>query len=63
VLPENPVGFRPIEKLGLRRTGALGYVQLGPARLEFSRIGESKTEWRLRRSPRQPFRRPVLRPS
>jgi hypothetical protein len=63
VLPENPAAFRPVEKVGMRRRGTVGYVQLGPLRLEFSRMGDRKTEWRVLRSPRLQFRRPVLRPS
>jgi GNAT superfamily N-acetyltransferase len=62
-LAENPSALRPLEKLGMRRVGSIGFFQLGPLRLDFSRMPPSKTEWRLRRSPRQPFRRPVLRPS
>jgi RimJ/RimL family protein N-acetyltransferase len=62
-LAENPSALRVHEKLGMRRVGTLGYVQLGPLRLDFTRIGDARTEWRLRRSPRPLLRRPVLRPS
>jgi hypothetical protein len=62
-LAENPAAFRPHQKLGMRRAGTMGFVQLGPLRFDFTRMGEGKTEWRLRRSPRQLFRRPLLNPS
>jgi hypothetical protein len=60
---ENPAAFRPHQKLGMRRVGTMGFVQLGPLRFDFTQMGEGKTQWRLRRSPRQLFRRPLLNPS
>jgi hypothetical protein len=47
----------------MRRVGTMGFVQLGPLRFDFTQMGEGKTQWRLRRSPRQLFRRPLLNPS
>jgi len=37
VHPENHTGFRPVEKVGSRRVGLLGYVGIGPWRLHFRR--------------------------
>jgi hypothetical protein len=37
VHPENWVGFRPLEKLGTRRVGVIGYVGLGRWRWQFCR--------------------------
>jgi hypothetical protein len=62
VLPENRAGFRPPEKLGVRRCGRIGYFQLGPIRIEFYERGDEKKTWTVRRSPRWLFRRPAPQP-
>jgi SAM-dependent methyltransferase/RimJ/RimL family protein N-acetyltransferase len=38
VVPENKVAFRPIEKAGYRRVGALRTVRVGPWRRDFGRL-------------------------
>ena len=40
VHPENRTGFRPVEKVGSRRVGVLGYVGIGPWRRHFRRRWE-----------------------
>jgi hypothetical protein len=35
VLPENTVGFRPLEKVGAERVGVIGYIGVGPWRWHF----------------------------
>ena len=37
VHPENAKGFRPLEKVGARRVGVIGYVGVGAWRWQFSR--------------------------
>jgi hypothetical protein len=37
VHPENRVGFRPLEKVGTRPVGLIGYVGIGPLRWHFCR--------------------------
>ena len=37
VHPENRVGFRPLEKVGTRPVGLIGYVGMGPLRWHFCR--------------------------
>ena len=37
VHPENRVGFRPLEKVGTRPVGLIGYVGIGPLRWRFCR--------------------------
>jgi hypothetical protein len=37
VRPENKVGFRPLEKVGTRRVGVIGYVGVGRLRWHFCR--------------------------
>lgn len=37
VHPENRRGFRPLEKVGTRRVGVIGYFGIGPWRWQFSR--------------------------
>jgi ribosomal protein S18 acetylase RimI-like enzyme len=62
VLPENRAGFRQPEKLGLKRTGRIGYLQLGPVRLQYSQRGTEKVRWTMRRAPRSLMRRPAVEP-
>lgn len=38
LMPENPLAFRPLEKIGYRTIGTLGYVKLGPWRRDFCRL-------------------------
>lgn len=35
---ENPLAFRPLEKIGYRTIGTMGYVKLGPWRRDFCRV-------------------------
>ncbi len=37
VHPENTAGFRPLEKVGARRVGVIGYIGIGPWRWHFCR--------------------------
>jgi len=39
VHPENRVGFRPLEKVGTRRVGWIGFIGIGPWRWHFLRTG------------------------
>jgi len=38
LMPENKAAFRPIEKIGYRRIGIIGYVKFGPWRRFFGRV-------------------------
>lgn len=40
LMPENKPAFGPIEKIGYRRIGTLGYVKLGPWRRLFCRVNQ-----------------------
>jgi hypothetical protein len=62
VLPENRAGFRQPEKLGLERSGRIGYLQLGTARLQYHQRGDQKTRWAFRRAPRSLMTRPAPHP-
>jgi hypothetical protein len=59
VLPENRAGFKPPEKIGLRRCGSIGWFQLGPIRIEYFVRGDEPKRWTVRRSPRWLIRRPA----
>jgi ribosomal protein S18 acetylase RimI-like enzyme len=59
VFPENRAGFRPLEKIGCRRFGVIGYVRIGPWRRDFCRVsrdpllpGEPPATWAGGESPR-----------
>jgi hypothetical protein len=62
VLPENRAGFRQPEKLGLKRSGRIGYIQLGPLRLQYFQRDNEKVRWTMRRAPRSLMRRPAAEP-
>jgi SAM-dependent methyltransferase len=38
VMPENQLAFRPLEKIGCRSIGTMGYIKLGPWRWDFCRM-------------------------
>jgi ribosomal protein S18 acetylase RimI-like enzyme len=59
VLPENRAAFRQPEKLGFKRSGRIGYLQLGPARLQYFQRGDENSRWTMRRAPRSLMRRPT----
>ncbi len=47
LLPENRPVHKAVEKVGWRRFGTAGFVQIGPARIEFVRA-LGRTSWRPR---------------
>ena len=64
VFPENKAGFRPLEKIGCRRFGVMGYVKVGRWRRDFCRVsrdsllpGESPATRAGGESPRRVFGR------
>lgn len=45
VQPENRANFRALDKLGFRRTGVAGLINLGSRRLRFTRRAGERTQW------------------
>jgi GNAT superfamily N-acetyltransferase len=62
VLPENRASLTATKKIGVRAIGEMGYIQLGPVRIEFIRRGNEKRRWSVRRAPRLLLLRPAANP-